>query len=200
MSKILSLTECAPDSFPCYFFDANVWIALLRYNQTDKKEKRFVPYIDLFEAIINLNTITDPKIVKRIKYQPQIAVTSMLVSEIINAYLRNVAMPAFFPNSKPGEKNFKRDYRQFKYSDYDKQLKLIVDDIQAYSFVYKLMCDKFDSLNSIDMLNSLTRDIDFNDLYYQQLMEVENVAIVTDDKDFSSCSVNVITANPKLLR
>jgi predicted nucleic acid-binding protein len=43
---------------------------------------------------------------------------------------------------------------------------------------------------------------DFNDRYYQELAEIKNLKIVTNDADFAVCSLRIpiITANQKLLQ
>lgn len=92
-----------PDKYKLYFIDANIWIAIIKYNNFNKKDIDFQPYFDFFEALVNLNSLPN-KLIKKDKYKPKIIMTSMLLSEIINAYLRNVAMPAFL-NCKPGEKS-----------------------------------------------------------------------------------------------
>ena len=197
MAQIVKLTDNYPESFSHYFFDSNVWIAFLKYNHKNDKEKRFIPYIDFFEGVVHLNSISDPKVQKKVKNIPKIVLTSMLLSEIINTYLRVVAMPSFL-NCLPGQGNFKKDYRNNKFSDYDKQLKILLDDIQAYSFMYEYVEDNFVELKPMSLLNHLNRQVDFNDLYYMKLMEKYEFAVVTDDGDFDSHNINVLTANYNL--
>ena len=197
MASIQELKDLDPQSYPVYFFDANIWIALIKYNNLNKKEKGFDEYINLFEAIVQLNNISDPKIEKKIKCKPRIAITSMLLSEIINAYLRRVAMPAFL-NGSSGD--FKKDYRENIYSDYDKQLKIIISDILSYSFTFVYVDDAFSSIDHNSFLNSLNRNLDFNDLYYLNLMELKSIAIVTHDKDFNTHNVSILTSNYRLLK
>jgi predicted nucleic acid-binding protein len=197
MASVTELKNFDPQTYPVYFFDANIWIALIKQNNLNKKEKGFDDYINLFEAIVHLNSISDPKVVKKIKCKPRIAITSMLLSEIINAYLRRVAMPAFL-NGNSGD--FKKDYRENIYSDYDKQLKIIISDILSYSFLFQFVDDAFSTFNHDVFLSSLNRNLDFNDLYYLNLMEINSIAIVTHDKDFNSSNVNILTSNYKLLK
>lgn len=197
MASITDLKDFDPQTYPVYFFDANIWIALIKQNNLNKKEKGFDDYINLFDAIINLNGISDPKALKKIKYKPRIAITSMLLSEIINAYLRRIAMPSFLNNSYG---DFKKDYRENIHSDYDKQLKIIISDILSYSFLFQFVDDDFSAFNHDVFLSSLNRNVDFNDLYYLNLMEKNSIAIVTHDKDFNSPNVNILTSNYKLLK
>lgn len=197
--EAFKLTNILPESHQFYFFDANIWIAILKNNQYDNAEKYYQPYIDFFESIVNLNTITDTKILKKVKNVPKIVFTSMLLSEIINAYLRNVAMPAFL-RCKPGEGNFKKDYRENVYSDFDKQIKILVSDIQQFSFLFHIVDDSFSKIGIGNSLNLLDRKIDFNDLYYSLLMKELSIPIVTHDKDFKFDSITIITTNSILLQ
>ena len=197
--QISNISSISPSQYPVYFFDANVWIFILKYNQTTTIEKNLQPYIDFFEAIINLNSFTDPKIVKKIGVVPKIAITNMLLSEIINAYLRNVAMPSFLC-CKPGEKNFKKDYRDFIHSDYDKQLKLIVSDIEAYSQFFNFYDDDFSSMNPIDFIKNLDRSTDYNDMYYADQMRNLGIPIVTHDSDFVIEDIEIISNHTELLK
>jgi len=196
MAQILKLTEKLPESFSHYFFDSNVWIAFLKYNHKNNADRRFTPYIDLFEGVVQLNAITEPKLQKKVKNIPKIVMTSMLLSEIINTYLRVVAMPSFL--NKP-DGNFKKDYRNNIHSYYDKQLKILLDDIKSYSFIYEYVKDDFIELNPMELLSDLNRKVDFNDLYYMKLMEKYQYVIVTDDGDFDSHEITVLTENKNLL-
>lgn len=195
-SDINNLNE--PSKYQRYFIDANVWIAIIKYNTVNKKDSDFQPYIDFFEALVNLNS-QPSKLFKKNNYQPKIIVTSMLLSEIINAYLRNVAMPAFL-NCEPSKCNFKKDYRENIHSDYDKQLKILISDIRSYSFMFEIVDDNFSTNSDLSFLNELNRNVDFNDLYYYKLMKSLNVPIVTDDKDFKYNDIMVFTNNKRVLK
>ncbi len=196
MAQIEKLSEKLPESFSHYFFDSNVWIAFLKYNHKNNADRRFTPYIDFFEGVVQLNEITDPRLQKKVKNMPKIVMTSMLLSEIINTYLRVVAMPSFL--NKP-DGNFKKDYRNNIHSDYDKQLKILLDDIKSYSLIYEYVNDDFIELNPMELLIDLNRKVDFNDLYYMKLMEKYQYVVVTDDGDFDSHDITVLTENQNLL-
>jgi predicted nucleic acid-binding protein len=196
MAQILKLSEKLPESFSHYFFDSNVWIAFLKYNHKNNADRRFTPYIDLFEGVVQLNAITEPKLQRKVKHIPKIVMTSMLLSEIINTYLRVVAMPSFL--NKPNS-DFKKEYRNNIHSDYDKQLKILLDDLKSYSFIYEYVKDDFNELNPMELLSDLNRKVDFNDLYYMKLMEKYQYVIVTDDGDFDSHEITVLTENKNLL-
>lgn len=197
--SISKVSDVDPQSNNFYFFDANIWIAAIKQNQYNIIDKRIQPYIDLFEAIVSLNNITDPKIIKRLKFQPKIIMTSMLLSEIINAYLRKIAMVSFFNNNTNGYE-FKRDYRENVHSDYEKQLKNMISDIQAFSFMLHFLDDDFNAIDAFTIFPYLNRKIDFNDFYYYKLMKLHNIPIVTDDKDFNFEDILIISSNQTLLQ
>lgn len=120
---IYDITKVTPEDYPIYFFDANVWISGLLYYGSLSAQPHEKPYQDFVEAVVNLNSISEPKALKRIKNQPKIIIINLLLSEIINAYMRKVAMKAFFGGGKTYiSMNFKSDYRDNPHSDYKKQL------------------------------------------------------------------------------
>jgi hypothetical protein len=186
-----------PANHPLYFLDANVWIAALKNNQYNNADHKEQKYIDFFDAIIQLNILSTSVPKKKIK-APKIVMTSMLLSEIINAYLRNIAMPLFFNDNK--HHDFKKEYREEIYSDYDKQLKFITTDIQAFNEYLLLIDDNFVNMGANDLLSSLDRKNDFNDLYYYKLFKDKGIAIVTEDKDFCYDDIVIITNNESLKR
>jgi predicted nucleic acid-binding protein len=105
-------------------------------------------------------------------------------------------MPSFL--NKPNS-DFKKEYRNNIHSDYDKQLKILLDDLKSYSFIYEYVKDDFNELNPMELLSDLNRKVDFNDLYYMKLMEKYQYVIVTDDGDFDSHEITVLTENKNLL-
>jgi hypothetical protein len=186
-----------PQTYKYYFLDANVWIASLKnnkYNNADLKEKY---YIDFFDAIIQLNVLSQTLPKKKIN-APKIVMTSMLLSEIINTYLRKIAMKLFFNDNKYHE--FKKEYRDEIYSDYDKQLKHITTDILAFKDYLHFVDDDFLNIGFDNILCSLDKKNDFNDLYYYKLFKNKNIAIVTEDKDFCYEDIPIITDSEHLKR
>lgn len=198
---IHDINNVDPQSHKAYFFDANVWIAVLKSTARISHEYREQPFIDFFEAVINLNTVTDPKLLKKIKYQPKIIVTSLLISEIINAYMRRVAMKIYFKNQGVDylTKSFKSDYRQNPSSDYESQLTNLITDFIAFKDYIELWDDELKNIDPFTILPGLNSDVDFNDYYYYYHFSKKDVPIVTIDGDFIFQDIDIITANPKLL-
>ncbi|NCA75037.1 MAG: hypothetical protein EOM90_01760 [Alphaproteobacteria bacterium] len=195
------IKDYIPENHPCYFCDANVWIAILKCYGLKGVTSEEVPYQDFFEAIINLNEIRDPVVAKRIKHRPKVILTSLLLSEIINAYMRNVAMKLFFGGGDTYKShNYKSDYRENPHSDYKKQIKTLTSDLCAFQDYVILIDDDFTTISPFSFLPSLAAlSMDFNDLYYYHFLKGKNIPFVTHDKDCLFQDIPVITSQSALL-
>ena len=60
-----SIQDFDPSSRQYYFFDTNVWLAVLQGTSTNKAKE----YINLFNAVIDLNFIKDLGVVKKLEKQ-----------------------------------------------------------------------------------------------------------------------------------
>jgi hypothetical protein len=200
---IHNIKSFAVEDYPLYFCDANVWIAALKYygicGGTVDYEK---PYQDFISALVNLNELSDPDAIKRRKNKPKIILTCLVLSEVINSYMRNVAMKAFFGGGDELKKHdFKRDYRDNPDSDYKDQLENLCTDIIAFSDYTTLFNDDFNLIEPFTIITSLpTIDADFNDLYYYSYFKDKNIPVVTHDKDFKFKDMDIITSNRELIR
>lgn len=199
--QIYDITAFPVDEFPYYFCDANVWIAAMKCYCLGSVDKYEEPYQTFVEAVVNLNEERDTHALKHIKNQPKIVLTSLVLSEIINSYMRNVAMKSFFMGSvlsKPPD--FKKDYRDNPSSNYRAQLKNLCTDIIAFSDYTVLWDDEFIKVDPYSWLNNLhSIDADFNDLYYYEYIKHKHIPFVTSDKDCKFPDVTIITANKELL-
>lgn len=191
-----------PENNPNYFCDANVWIAILKYFGLGGVTPDEVPYQDFFEAIINLNENNDPEAVKHIKYKPKIFLTSMLLSEIINTYMRKVAMRSFFGGGVTYKSlDYKKDYRENPTSDYKKQIGTFTSDLASFQDYVILINDDFSNIDPFSFLPSLSsQSTDFNDLYYYHLLKGKGVPFVTNDKDCLFQDIPIITNHSALLK
>ncbi len=208
---LIDIRHLDPQNYSEYFIDANVWIAQLQ-SQNFVANLRFSPYLDFFEGIISLNIETNPKALKLIKVKPKIIVTSLLLSEIFNGYLRQVAMKVYYSveatkagchteediNKYTRKFDFKKDYRPT--SDFTTQLKKLKSDFKAYKDYIEFRDDRFNDIGPITVIDSISNQSDFNDFYYYYSLEVDQVPIVTDDKDFIFQDIPIITANKTLLK
>jgi hypothetical protein len=170
-----------------YFFDANLWLKILRpkFNLTGKDQK----YLAFFEKFRN-----HPN-------HPQIAVTSLVLSEVINRYLREVTFNKFLKKNNvknPHPSYYKEVYRIS--NEFVADYVSICEDIKAYHNIYELVPDGLgDEIKQKDFLTSPPTGLDFNDNYYYQLALKRSFTIVTDDKDFFVPDVEILTYNTQLL-
>lgn len=200
--RIFDITTFSPDEYPSYYFDANVWIAALNFYSAGTNNSHEIPYQKFFDAIVCLNETNETDGIQKIKHKPKIVVTSLVLSEIINAYMRRVAMRTFFGGGNEYKNyDFKKDYRDNPKSDYNKQLSNLCSDLKALSNYTILMSDSFDSLEPFTLIQELPfSKQDFNDLYYRELLKKHNIPYVTNDRDCKFEGILTITSNEKLLR
>ena len=174
-----------------YFVDANVWIYVLQDYDTLKWWEKI--YCDLFYDIISSQLTPKPKII----------LSSLLLSEIINTYLKRISILEYklvnnIPHSK--EINFKKDYRPtFHYvQSYEKIIYNISNFKSSILFV-----DDSKIINDEVLLNKNIWLFDYNDyLYYSLCKEInktEKVIIVTNDSDFQVNDIEIVTMNKTLL-
>lgn len=193
------------DSRPYYFCDANVWLAYL-VGSDDLSGKREEPYANFFEGIIHINGITDVKSLKRYKFIPKIVVSSLLLSEIFNAYMYKIARPAYLKtkgltNEDLASFRTKDTYRNT--DDYAKNRKLLQAKIETAQNCFIFKDDCFNELNPLELIDNLPKTCDFNDFYYYKwLKHIESedfkISVVTDDGDFIFEDIEIITLNHDL--
>jgi PIN domain. len=169
-----------------YFFDANIWLMILKPPVTLKPyQKQYLDFVEKF-----MKSSQNPKIV----------IPSLILSEVINRYLRDVGMNIFIDKNgftNVNSRFYKEIYRpseQFKI-DYE----LLCDDIKSYSKHYEFIPDKLgEEFKSKHILSSPPKGLDFNDHYYYLLAKKEKYSIVTDDGDFFVEDVEILTLNSTL--
>lgn len=198
--KVFKIDDVTPQDFKLFFFDANVWIATLKYlGSSDTQESYEGPYVDFFQSIITLNdNLKDnPKLVKKVKNIPKIALTSIVLSETINAYMR-IEMKAYFNGNTNGY-SFKKDYRDNPTTNYKAQFKNLISDISAFEDYTVLIDDDFSTIKPFKLLSNMPHDTDFNDYYYYNHLVNKNIPIITHDADFIFDNIIIITNNQRLL-
>ncbi len=171
-----------------YFFDANLWIKILRppFNP-DKKEERYLNFFQTFKSHPN---------------HPKIAITSLVLSEVINRLLREYSMKKYIKEETIDPKLIDSSFFKSKYRKTDHfkiQYELLCDDIKSYHTLYELINDELGSeIKSKHILKSPPKGLDFNDHYYFLLAKYKNIPIVTDDADFFVDGVTILTYNDGL--
>jgi len=166
-----------------FFFDTMIWINII--SPSFDKDNRFIKYISFFDKVY------------KDKYA-KIAVSSLIISEIINLYLRKIALPLYAKSLKTDV--HKIDYKkQFRISDhYKKHYALVCDEINA-----RLESVVFtdDLLQEYDIIEASTYPkLDFNDFNYYKICKKKGYTLVTDDSDFYVNDISILTLNTDLYK
>jgi predicted nucleic acid-binding protein len=175
-----------------YFIDANVWIyAMQNPNSLKHWETK---YADFFFDIIDSN----------LEPQPKIILPSLLISEIINTYLRQIALLDYKRNngvSATDRFDFKKDYRPTTH--YKDNLEQICDDILGYKSSIDFVTDDLMVKNPDIILNIPSSNFDYNDyIYYcmcQHIGITNSLAMITNDSDMNVRDIKILTENKVLL-
>lgn len=206
MSLIKSIDGFNYHTYKYYFIDTNIWIAFLRYTLLSDSDKKVEPYISFIEKIISYNEELKklpPKVAKK-AIPFKIIFSNSLLSEIINTSLREIFMKKYFSDINQNYKsyNFKQDYRNNINSDYNQQLLLLKDDIKSYNEHILQIDDYFTNTNYTILLDKINSTIDYNDMYFDHIIQNSNleICLVTDDGDFTSSSFPILTLNKTLLQ
>lgn len=186
--------------YTCIFIDANVWLLQLKkqtYTSTryelSQADRKFQKTTDFIEKILELNITNQPA--------SKIAITSLLLSELSNRYLRDIAMANYFKNDKDKEmKNFKKDYQ--KTEDCEKQLINFLDFFTQNESCFQLFDDDFSALGMSNIIKGIQENnIDFNDYYFYCIAKKHKLPILTNDGDFNKfLDIDMITQNKEILQ
>lgn len=196
---VRDISNYSPDQHPLYFFDSNAWIAVLKNSGSKGLDAHDQSYINFFEAIIVLHAHKGTKNEKKVKNFPKVIVTSLLLSEIVNAFMRNVAMKSFYKAQNKDFKSFKYKEHYRKEPDHDIQLKKLISDFIAFKDYVELFDDQLREVDPYTILPLLNSESDFNDFYYYYLFYGKSIPIVTHDGDFRFQDIEIITAQSNLI-
>ncbi len=201
---ILKIDEIAPEDFPFYFFDANIWVAIIGQMGGNTAQANDRPYLDFWTIVVNIHERKGtPLLEKKTKHFPKIVIPAVLLSETINALI-NIHGKTYLADNPsivpPGRSfSFKRDYRPL--DDYKKKLRQILSDFHALEAYLEFRDDGFGQSNILGDFSTYNSDFDFNDYLYAKMFRGTNIPIVTHDADFGMFpDITIITANPKLLK
>jgi len=196
---IKDISNTHPTDFKFYFLDSNVLINYFQYERSgtpNSKQK----YSDFVSTVINLNFVAKSDDTPR----PKFILTSLLLSEFFNAYMRQVSIKTYAAklNVPVDSVDYKRNFRPSE--TYSKELKQLISDLDIWNVFgcTELLDDDFKALNPFsEILPNLDSKSDFNDYYFYALLKNrKDTAIVTDDADFAFENLPIITSNSKLLR
>lgn len=173
-----------------YFVDANVWIYALRGD--DKLRGWQKEYVDYFYEIIESSL------------EPKILFPTMLFSEVLNTWLKKIAMEEYkalngIPES--GRFYFKRDYRPTAH--YRENYERICEDVSSFKSSLLFIDDSCVVVGDPPIYIKPVFDFDFNDYFYYQIcrefQKSNPVTILTNDGDFQISDIPIVTSNKTLL-
>lgn len=177
-NKIIPFKEFSSSSSGQYIFDTNIWMLLfcpLGNIRREKQEKAS----KLLSYIISVNG--------------SIILTSLILSEFSNAYLRlGFEQWRKIPENVRGK--FKADY--FNSEDAVNNRKAITSAINNILNLKPIM--KFpDNFNNINLSNLLKnfQAVDFNDYFIMEYCKKNSFILVTDDKDFEKVDSGISIVN-----
>lgn len=184
MSRIIDLRYYVPTAADTFFFDTNVWMYL--YCPLGNYRRARIKAYDHFLKQI-------------IQNKARVYISSLVLSEFFNAYLRlefNI-----LKKKKPKKyKDFKKDFRPTR--EYIELMSEIMSTIRSQILKLARRVDDRFSVLDINELFSTVEQADFNDAYYAIFSKFNSFAIVTDDGDFdmNKIDIRILTANDNLLK
>ena len=165
-----------------FFFDTMIWKMVISptLGNIPRKER---DYVNFFDRVIK-------------DQSGQIAVSSLLFSEIINLYLRTVAMKMYeeTQNVTIAPHEFKSRYRPTQH--YKNHYRIICDELDIRSDSYVYLDHDLNDCEVSDAINFPS--LDFNDYNYYKICKDREISIVTDDGDFFVPDIRILTSNDKL--
>ena len=158
------------------FLDANIWLYLFSPREPRDRWKQI--YSEVFERILKANS--------------RIYVDVLVLSEFINAYARTKWRAA-----APYIRSFK-DFRN------SRGFKSVAEDITAGVKEIVNHCSRIESGFTMLSINELLADyingnFDFNDQVITEICKSNGFTLITNDSDFKTQEIPILTANPSLL-
>ena len=158
------------------FLDANIWLYLFGPRQPRNHWNQI--YSQVFTRILNANS--------------QIYIDVLVVSEFINAYAR-IKQRVVAP--------YINNFKIFRGSSHFKPVaKDIADDAELVMSHCSMIESGFTTLPMNALLNNYaTGDFDFNDQVITEICKSNGFTLITNDSDFKTQEMPILTANPSLL-
>jgi predicted nucleic acid-binding protein len=176
-NKIITFREFSASPGTRYLFDTNIWMLLFCPLGNVKKEKQ-EKASKVLERIISVNAA--------------VVVTSLILSEFSNAYLR-LAYEQWRKRPENVSGKFKSDY--FNSNDsLDNRLAITsaISNILQIKSILKFP-DNFNNIGISKLLDNF-KTIDFNDCFIIETCLKESFTLVTDDADFEKIisGINIV--------
>lgn len=178
VNKIISFNDFSPSSTSKYLFDTNIWMLLFCPLGNVRKEKQ-EKASKLLSYIISANG--------------SIIITSLILSEFSNAYLR-LAFDLWRKKPENISGKFKAHY--FLSADAIENRNAITGSISNMLNINSLQ--KFpDNFNNINLSNILSnyKAIDFNDSFIIETCSKNSWILITDDADFNKIDSGITIVN-----
>ncbi|MBW2220630.1 MAG: PIN domain-containing protein, partial [Deltaproteobacteria bacterium] len=178
MNNVIDVETYVPQDGDKYFFDANIWLYFYCPIGNHKKE-----IISKYSGFLK----------RALSNDTTIYVSSLIASEIINAWLRldfNILR-----RKKTVNDNYKKHYRGSSHHlSTAKNIQAVFNN--QLLKISTPLDDRFTEISLPDILSELDKT-DFNDCYYHHLARLDNLLIVTDDVDFAELDtgISILTAN-----
>lgn len=166
-----------------FFFDSNIWIDIIAPSFSENKHKE--KYISFFEKVCKNKS-------------SKIAICSVLISEIINVYLKRIALKIYEQenNTTVHYNEYKTKYRITQH--FKDQYQIVCDEIDARSESFQYANDP---IKNLDLLTaSENSKLDFNDFIYYKICQENDFIMVTHDTDFDMKDISILTLNDRLYK
>lgn len=166
-----------------FFFDTNVWIHVIA--PTFSNDTGSNKYISFFDKVFEGKST-------------KIAVTSVLISEIINTYMRQVAFKLYMSefNTTIDPKDFKSRYRSTLH--YSEHYALVCDELDQRKDKFLYLADPLENFSFTEPQEN--QRLDFNDFIFHKLCSEQAITFVTDDGDFFLEDISILTLNQNLYK
>lgn len=191
-NNIVKLKESTPVKSCLYFLDAQIWVyATQSFNISNEHWQ--LRYVNFFQSIIDNDLAVKPKIL----------LNSLLLSEIINTYMKQIAFVDYCTCiGKPtNEVSYKKEYRNDEH--YKRSFKYINDEIKSYRSVIEFVDDKHIVNLFPEFLKSDILPFDLNDYYFyltcKEYSKENELICITNDGDFLVNDIDILTYNKDLL-
>lgn len=178
VTNIRHIDDYSPSDGDMLFFDANIWLSI--YGPSPKHWAQS-PCSSLFYKLIKNNI--------------DIYTNSLIISEVVNSWARLEF------NQQRIELDFEtNEFKKFRgtpeFLDVAEDISINMEKILRWS-------KRFDSsLESIDMQIIISKygsgTFDFNDLMFRDICKANDFILVTNDHDFCTADINILTANNRM--
>ena len=167
------------------FLDTNIWIYL------------FCPLSPPKDFIVREYSRAFNRLIRS---KNKLYIDVMILSEFINRYLRLAFYVYMGNNNIRSRFDFKKDYKQT--GDFEENIRLISSTIKNKILPHVSVANfNYENRNMEELIDNLKDKMaDFNDLHVEKLCKKKGFILLTNDRDYSDSSIDIISGNPKILQ